>query len=336
MAIAALGVHGQAVVAQDGVSNNDAAQDDAAQDDVAERYEAAKRRAADATYELRYRFVTGETLRWKVVHLATTETTIQGNTQTSQSRSVSTKVWQVTSVDPRGNLTLVHSVSDCDMWKKVSGRSEDSYNSRTDKTPPPDYEAVAETIGKPLSTITIDPLGNVVTRDDHHPHARMAHGQVTMPLPEGKIKPGHEWFAPDEVVVRHPDRRVDRIKTRQRYVLEQVDDGVATISVRTQVLSPVNDPKIRAQLLQQLSHGTVKFDVAAGRIVSRQLDWDETVIGFNGAESLLKFLARGTEELLSGEEGATPRTAAAPSEPKVELGPPPPVRRVDGAPIYKR
>jgi hypothetical protein len=213
------------------------------------------------------------------------------------------------------------------MWKKISGYAEVKYNSKTDKTPPPDYEAAAETIGVPLSTITIDPRGNVIERKDQVDHARMAHGQVTLPLPPDAVKVGAEWFAPDEVVVRLADKRIERIKTRQRYVLEAVDDGVATISVKTQVLTPVNDPKIRSQLLQQLSHGTSKFDIAKGRLVAKQLDWDETVIGFNGAESLLKFLARGTEELLPTEAEASPRTATAPPAGPPPAGPPAPPTR---------
>ena len=32
--------------------------------------------------------------------------------------------------------------------------------------------------------------------------------------------------------------------------------------------------------------------------MSKQLDWDETVIGFNGAASNMKYLARFTEKLL--------------------------------------
>ena len=33
---------------------------------------------------LRYKFAPGETIRWRVVHLGTTETKISGNTQTSR------------------------------------------------------------------------------------------------------------------------------------------------------------------------------------------------------------------------------------------------------------
>jgi hypothetical protein len=320
----------------------------------------ATRSAADQTYELRYKFVPGETLRWKVVHLATTETTIQGNTQTSQSRSTSTKVWKVTDVSPEGNLTFVHMVSDADMWKKVSGHPEQRYNSKTDKTPPIDYEKAAETIGKPLATITISPAGKVIKREDHVGVPQMAHGQVTLPLPEGAVKPGHRWYAPDEVIVRLPDRRVQRIKTRRVYVLEKVQTGVATISIDTQVLTPVSDPTVRSQLLQQITEGTAKFDIAAGRLLSKKLEWDETVIGFNGPESILKFLARGTEELLTDKK--TVRILPEEEEALIEVGPPlrtasseagaseagsssqqpvqgpepPPVRRRDGEPIYRR
>ncbi|MEQ8787372.1 MAG: hypothetical protein RIC55_13785 [Pirellulaceae bacterium] len=322
-------------------------------ENISSRLSSATRSAANETFRLQYRFQPGETLRWKVVHLATTETTIQGNTQTSQSRSTSTKVWKVTEVTPEGNFTFVHMVSDADMWKKVSGRPEERYNSKSDETPPIDYEQAAQTIGKPLASFTVDPSGAVLKRKDLHAHAKMAHGQVMLPLPEGQVKPGHTWYAPDEVVVRLPDRRLEKIKTRQRYVLEEVESGVATISIATQVLTPVNDPKVRSQLLQQITEGEAKFDITSGRLLSKRLEWDETVIGFNGPESILKFLARGTEQLLTDETAvrvvpddeetlvAPLRTAAQPAITKsAPTGTAPtettPIRRRDGDPIYRR
>jgi hypothetical protein len=66
----------------------------------------------------------------------------------------------------------------------------------------------------------------------------------------------------------------------------------------TQPLTPVNDPAIEAQLVQQLSKGTIKFDIDSGRLISKRLDWSEHVLGFRGAESSMRYDATWTEELV--------------------------------------
>ena len=91
--------------------------------------------------------------------------------------------------------------------------------------------------------------------------------------------------------------RIKSIKTRQVYRLEKVETGVATISVKTAVLTPINSPRVKSQLVQRISKGQLRFDVDAGRLLSKQLDWDENVLGFNGPESNMKYLARSTESL---------------------------------------
>ena len=115
---------------------------------------------------------------------------------------------------------------------------------------------------------------------------------------------GHEWSQPQDLQIRLEDNRIKTIKTRQLYRLEKVETGVATISVKTQVLTPVDDPRVKSQLVQRISAGELRFDVDAGRLLSKQLDWDENVLGFNGADSNMKYLARFTEQLLD-----TTRTA---------------------------
>lgn len=265
--------------------------------------EKAKRRATAEEYELRYKFTQGEVIKTKVVHLASTDTTIQGNTQTSKSRSISTKVWKIIDTSPEGNVTFEHSVEKAEMWQHISGRAEVSYNSETDSTPPLEYERAAETIGVPLAIITVNPQGEVIKREDLKPtFNNLGLGQITMPLPNGKVKIGAQWHFPTEVLVSLPDGKVKRVKTRQQYTLESVETGIATISVKTQVLTPVNDPKLEAQLVQQLTNGEVRFDIEAGRVRSKQMDWDELVIGFSGADSTLKYLARFTEENLPASE----------------------------------
>jgi hypothetical protein len=77
---------------------------------------------------------------------------------------------------------------------------------------------------------------------------------------------------------------------------------VATIQVDSQVLSPVNDPAIEAQLIQRLSQGTVTFDLSRGRVLEQQLDLDKQVIGFSGPASSMHYVTRFTERLMAGRE----------------------------------
>jgi hypothetical protein len=264
---------------------------------LTEQLDAAKKKVAvEPEYLLRYKFQPDELIRWKVTHLGTTETTIQGNTQSSKSRSVSTKQWRVTQVDELGNITFTHSVSDVEMWQKLSDRPEVSYNSRTDKEVPPEYEFVASTLGKTLATVVVAPDGQIVKRDGS-PALNLGLGDIIMLLPPKPVKVGGRWHEPSEIQGRLSDGTVKRIKVRKSYTLEKVQTGVASINVRTEVLTPIDDPKLESQIVQQLTNGTLRFDLDAGRLLSKQMDWDETVVGFNGADSQLKYLARITEEI---------------------------------------
>ncbi|MFV1966912.1 MAG: hypothetical protein ACC628_15915 [Pirellulaceae bacterium] len=274
---------------------------------AADLQRAKARVAGKETFKLRYQFAPGEIVRWKVVHLATTETQVQGNTQSARSRATSTKVWKVTQVNDDGSMTLSHSVDHVDMWQKLTDRPESRYNSETDKKAPPEYQHVAKTLSRPLTSITIRPDGTILNRESALPDFKFGVGNMVMRLPPQAIPIGSRWFEPSEIRVRMPDSRFKRIKTRKLYTLEKVQTGIADISVKTEVLTPVNDPKVKAGLIQQLTEGEIKFDVDAGRVISKQMDWDETVVGFDGADGMLKYLARLTEALLPPEASTAQR-----------------------------
>ena len=266
---------------------------------LSEQVDATKKKiAVEPEYLLRYKFQADELIRWRVTHLGTTETTIQGNTQASKSRSVSTKQWRVTNIDDQGNFTFTHSVSDVEMWQRLNDRPEISYNSQKDKEVPPEYEHVAKTLGQTLATVTVATDGQIVKREGNTPAINLGLGDIIMLLPPKPAKIGGHWHEPSEIQTRLTDGSVKKIKIRKMYTLEKVQTGVATISVRTEVLTPIDDPKLESQIVQQLSNGTIRFDLDAGRLMSKQMDWDETVVGFNGPDSQLKYLARITEELV--------------------------------------
>jgi len=268
---------------------------------------AAGAEAGETTYQLRYKFTPGEVFRCDVTHLTTVETKIRGVAETAKTRSVSTKVWRISAVDPQGNITFTYTVEDASMWQQLSGQPEVRYDSTKDKEPPPGYQHVAESVGVPMATITIKPNGEILRREHARPQFNPGIGELTVLLPSHAVKIGESWSTEAELPIRLPAGTVKRIKTRHVYELKKVQTGVATIEARTEVLTPVDDPAVQSQLVQRIKRGDIKFDVDAGRVLRQQMDTDETVIGFSGPDSMMKYLARLTEETIAKRDVA--RTA---------------------------
>lgn len=275
--------------------------------------------ADSQTYLLRYRFEPGETVRWKVVHRAKVATTVSGTSQTAETTSTSVKVWRILKTDPAaGQFTFEHSVESVDMRQKVTGREEVRYNSLTDEEVPIGFEAAAEAVGVPLTIITMDDCGDVINREERRAQAPDSAGQITIPLPAEPIPVGHAWTYPYDVNLTLRSGQVKTVKTRQRFALTDVSHGVATISVETQILTPIHDPAVEAQLIQRETSGTVRFDLEQGRVLSQQMDLDRRVLGFSGEASSMHYLTRFTEELLPDNS-----TTANPPEPVAGPAPPP-------------
>jgi len=262
-------------------------------------------------YRLAYRMKVGQNIRSQIVHLVSMDTKIEGEFESLKSRSVSTRVFQISNVDDQGNMTFVHLVEDAELWQKVTGKDEVRYDSKRNEVVPESYIKVAEAIGKPLATITVSPAGTVVRRDDAVSQFNPGIGMLLPQLPQRSVRIGQRWFSTEKVRVRLKNGRVQAIQLRKQYKLEQVKNGLATISVRTQVLTPVNDPKIQSQLMQRLQHGTIQFDLDAGRIYSSKMELDERVIGFRGAASMIHYLSRMTETQVISNGSRTPHSSTA-------------------------
>jgi hypothetical protein len=250
-------------------------------------------------HRLEYRFHEGETVTMKVAHRARTETTISGTTQTTETATDSTKRWHVAAVDGQGRATIEHSVEDVSMTSRTSDRGEVRFDSRGTEPPPPGYEGVRESLGRTLSRVVVDRDGRVLSRTDLRPSPEAASGDLmVVPLPEDPVATGAEWTVPQEVVVEVPGGPRKAVRTRLRYRLESVRDDVATITVDTTVLTPVDDPRLEARLLERIWEGTIEFDLAAGRVASRSTGIDRRVVGFSGQESSVRYRASLEERLV--------------------------------------
>ena len=172
------------------------------------------------------------------------------------------------------------------------------YNSKTDDVVPESYEGVAASIGKPLAVITVSPAGAIVARKDQVTQFNPGIGVLMPRLPDSPIAIGQKWYTPQEVRIRTKDGRVKTVKLRKLYTLTKVSNELATITVRTQVITPVHDAKVKSQLMQRMQHGEFQFDLAQGRIYSSRMELDERIVGFNGAASMIHYLSRMTEQLV--------------------------------------
>ncbi len=280
---------------------------------------AGEKKEKEKTYNLRYQFTPGETIRWRVEHRSKVRATVAKSTQTTETLSISQKAWRVSEVKPDGTAVFTHLVEWVDMRQRLTGRSEVRYDSRKDETPPPGFETAAKSVGVPLSIVTIDARGKVLEREDKKPRPTAANtkppqsvapddettdrpGWMTIPLPERPVPVGHTWSIPQNIDVPLPSGAVKRIKAIQQFTLEEVKTGVATIRVSTDILTPVSDPAIEAKLVQRETAGRVWFDVDAGRVLRQRMETDKHVVGFRGGASSLHYVNRFSEHLVAEPE----------------------------------
>jgi hypothetical protein len=258
------------------------------------------------TYDLQYKLTRGDVLRYDVTHQASISGTSDKSTQTAQSKTDSIKVWKVTDILPSGDIEFMNVCERVRMVNVLPDGKATEYDSTRDKTPPPGFDDAAKAIGVPLSTMKITTHGKVLSRDVKvHNQGSNDDAAIVLRLPDNPVAIGDTWDEPFEVKVNLPKGASKSIKTRWHHKLADVKDGIATIEVTYQVLSPA-DAGVELQLVQRMQNGQVKFDIEKGRIQSQKMDVDKRIIGFAGPTSSMQYIMKMEEKLLKDE----PKTAA--------------------------
>ncbi len=247
---------------------------------------------------LRYQLQMGEVLRYRIKHSANISTTIEGTSQQAESISQSVKAIKVTDVLPNGEMECVLVVESVRMSNRVPNRALTKYDSEKDKTPPPGFEQAARAVGVALSVIRLTPCGVIAHRKEKHPQPKYSEDMpITLQLPEKAVAVGEKWDATYEIQVNRNGGNKQQVRTRRLCKLKAVQQGVATIHVVYQILTPV-DAFVESQLVERMTEGIVRFDIDAGRILSQQHEVDHHVLGFSGATSSMHCTSRLEERLL--------------------------------------
>jgi len=261
---------------------------------------------ADGTkYDLRYKLETGTVLRYAIDHRAAIRSTIDETTQEAQTKTESVKAWKVTDVLPGGEIEFMSVVEYVHMINHLPDRAPVEYDSKHDAAPPPGYEDTARALNVPLSVVRMTNRGEIKSRNIklQQPNADKD-AQIVIRLPDEQVAVGASWDEPLDVVVSVEGGGTKNIQTRRHYELKGVANGIATIEVDYQILSPI-DSKIESQLVQKLMKGTVRFDIEQGRIDSQLYEVDKRVLGFAGPTSSLHYVMRMEEKLSEAKLAAS-------------------------------
>jgi hypothetical protein len=264
-------------------------------------------------YDLRYKLKRGDVLRYDVTHRASIRSTIEQETQAAQTRTDSVKAWKVTDVLKNGEIEFLNVVEKLHMVNQLPDKDPTEYNSDRDKTPPPGFEDAARAVGVPISSVRISPRGKIIRRDVKIKGASNEEDvPVALRLPENPVAIGETWDEPFDVVATLEGGGTKSIQTRRHHELLNVENGIATVKVTYQVLTPI-DPPIECQLVQRLMEGEVQFDIAAGRVVGQKMDIDKRILGFAGPTSSMQYIMRMEEKMLKKGEKVVAKPGAKPS-----------------------
>ncbi|TWU23828.1 hypothetical protein [Bythopirellula polymerisocia] len=268
--------------------------------DIARATEEASDSAEE--FSLTYKFQLGEVLRYRVDHTADIRSTMEGTTEQAETKSDSIKSWKVTDVLPNGEMEFVHLVEVVRMSNRVPNRALVEFDSESDTSPPAGFEQVARAVGVPLSVIRITPSGEIVSREEKHPQPPVTDDMpITLRLPDAPVAVGEQWDESYDVPAESKSGAVTKVRTRRVCTLESVKNGIATISVEYQILTPVS-AFVESNLVERLTKGTVRFDIEKGRIASQQHEVDRRILGFAGDSSVLHHVSRVKERLLKADE----------------------------------
>lgn len=257
-------------------------------------------------HTLRYQFAQGSALHYTVGNESTINVQVGTTTEKVSHASESGRVLQTVSINPDGSSVLEVSIEYVSL---TANQGTISWDSRSGLPPPQEFQGIDKTIGVPLMTITVAPTGAVTAAENNGKAADKAQLDATQfdlfpMLPEQPVALGESWIEPYKVDIVTSAKLPKTVAMQRTYTLKSVANGVAEIDVKSAVLTPIQDPLEEGQLIQRTPNGTLRLNIAQGRMLERVMRIDNKVVGFQGAQSALHVIGVREESLESAEKAA--------------------------------
>jgi len=274
--------------------------------------------AATQLHRLAFRFESGERVTHEITHDSRITSAQGGRREVAINKTRTFRTYRVIEVPPAGGAVLEMQLDA--VWMSAEFEDEDGtqgpavvFDSRDPESAKnPKFNQVRENIGQPQALLTVDSTGRTLEvkqrskkeNEEKEPGSKQRPDNFLLTLPKEPVAVGATWKDPFDVLVRNEASLLVRIRMQTTYRLEEVAGDLATITYRTVVLTPVEQPTIAAQLIQRELEGKAVFDMSRGRLVSREAKLDRTVVGAFGPQSTMQASARYKEVPSSAETAA--------------------------------
>jgi hypothetical protein len=243
---------------------------------------------------LRYRFKAGEELHWNVQHTLKMKNIIGGKEENIETRSRAVKIWKTLEVDQQGVAVFEYRVEDIDMHHAQTGKEDAVFNSRRDRTIPPEFFNLEGKIGRPLAHIRVDPQGQTTKKPLREYEGSMKENRIVIPLPDEPVGAGSSWSETKWIDHPQPNQTVKKIRVREQFTLEKIQSGLAAIQFSTIIFTPLT-PKEESELLDHFARGTMDLDLQAGHFIRHRSTIDRQIVGIQGASGSIRYLSQTTE-----------------------------------------
>jgi hypothetical protein len=207
--------------------------------------------------------------------------------QISSNQSKVDRHFHVVSVDPDGSAIVELFIDNVELSYSFNNGTPVVFNAKAKGSPPPGFQTVQSCIG-PRGLVRFSPQGTVRPLPSSIPDPSSDPSDSFLDvLPVKPVHLGDEWSDDFKVKVTVSRNLSQKITLRRRYALESVNGNVATIHQRIVEITPVQDPQIRAQLVQRTLEGTITFDLERGVTTARDLTCSRTETGIMGGEGMI-------------------------------------------------
>lgn len=253
-------------------------------------------------YLLRYKFHNGDELRYRTQQTVTQRAVATEVQKVDASRADQTRVFTISSVNQSGAAKATMQFETVHMEVQTNDAPAIVFDSSMDADKVPKrFRVVAEKLKSVAPLFTVQPCGTPLSEDGTEQIPNTGQACFLIALPKNEISVGDSWSTKLEVDVRMAPGVMRKIRLFRSYKLKSVEDDVAEIEFFTSIRSPVKSAHVKALLLQATPRGEIRFDVARGVVLRKELRFDKFVLGAMGPNTMLSAKGKTVEQLLEDD-----------------------------------